>query len=681
MSQMDLQRQATPSHPPPQILRQNVMINNPQISTYNYTSQVQTTTAQALEVLYNRSAPAAFHNSLERCNPPRCHPSTRRSIRQKLLTFTKDLSAQTVWLHGPAGGGKSAIVQTVSEELHRTNHLAGAFFFSYIVRDDHRHHEKRLITTLAFQLAQNVPAVQPYIQRAIERNLAVFDLSLEEQLDLLILQPFRQLRSESTNHQALLDELPRTFVVDGLDECGDLEAQERVLDVLHRMVYNRDAHPFLVIITSCPETHIKAWFDKHAVLPYMNAINLRQSFESSNSDIKVFFEDEFADIVQFHPFKGHLPADWPHRELITELVRRSSGQFMYATAVTKFIRNPKGVPSERLEYILNAVTAKPSSRNPLVDLDSRHTVILQKAEYLEEFKNLMGVWLTLGGKGPAWLLPSAQMTYIAKLFSFTAPVDVIAAEFSSILQLEITDIPHEYDFETESHFQLCNISLLEFITDPRRAPENVYLDLHSWMSATRRKCHDSLLQEWKSGAELTQPLWDDMIDPFLNYTDWLWKLYSNTIYTRDSALPRDGDRQILGYYEDPVTKHLDVSGLEDELYNPDYNMSAPDFFYPTIFSPQNYTAAVLHYIDIYELNSYSSGPHYTQLVIPIYLLKRCTLSEEIAHKILQSRGVAENLVNRRVRLPSILESNYRTYIKARFNFQSSFVYVSRSADL
>ncbi|KAF9043186.1 hypothetical protein BJ165DRAFT_1306600, partial [Panaeolus papilionaceus] len=144
----------------------------------------------ALKLLLEHSSPDAFHNSRKRNPPPRCLPGTRTSIlhrTREALNKTAEGSERLFCLSGRPGMGKTAIAQTVSETLYHTQRLAAAFFAS-------RNHQKdTFVTTIAYQLTQNIPVIRPYIKEAIEGNPAVFHLSLHEQAKSLILDPFRQL--------------------------------------------------------------------------------------------------------------------------------------------------------------------------------------------------------------------------------------------------------------------------------------------------------------------------------------------------------------------------------------------------------------------------------------------------------------------------------------------------------
>jgi hypothetical protein len=61
-----------------------------------------------------------------------CHPGTRLDISQEIQSWMHDPSrtAPVLWLKGPAGVGKSAIIRTVSELESKTPILGATFFFS-----------------------------------------------------------------------------------------------------------------------------------------------------------------------------------------------------------------------------------------------------------------------------------------------------------------------------------------------------------------------------------------------------------------------------------------------------------------------------------------------------------------------------------------------------------------------
>ena len=67
--------------------------------------------------------PGAFHNSLERGDPPKCHKRTREAILNKIMDWVMkkiETDAFMMWLYGAAGAGKSAIAQNYRRALRGT---------------------------------------------------------------------------------------------------------------------------------------------------------------------------------------------------------------------------------------------------------------------------------------------------------------------------------------------------------------------------------------------------------------------------------------------------------------------------------------------------------------------------------------------------------------------------------
>ena len=129
-----------------------------------------------------------MHNS-NKCFPqPKCHPSTRERILQRILNWVESDSCERIlWLSGSAGTGKSAIAQTISERCKRNGHLAATFFFFHTSSEWNT--SERLVATLAYKIALSVPRVKEFIANAVEDDLSVFGKDIHSQLFHLIIHP------------------------------------------------------------------------------------------------------------------------------------------------------------------------------------------------------------------------------------------------------------------------------------------------------------------------------------------------------------------------------------------------------------------------------------------------------------------------------------------------------------
>ncbi|KAJ7899378.1 hypothetical protein B0H13DRAFT_1466205, partial [Mycena leptocephala] len=74
-------------------------------------------------------------------------------------------SSPIVWLHGPAGAGKSAIAQSLCQKLEEEGRLGASFFFKR--GHQSRGHAKRFIATIAYQLALHLPDFNHHISQSM----------------------------------------------------------------------------------------------------------------------------------------------------------------------------------------------------------------------------------------------------------------------------------------------------------------------------------------------------------------------------------------------------------------------------------------------------------------------------------------------------------------------------------
>jgi len=347
-------------------------------------------TSTAFERLEKQVAANALHNSGEVSDQPKCHPGTRVAILDHLIAWAAALAYTypIIWLHGPAGSGKSAIQRTIAQLLHERGLLLASFFFFRTAAG--RNTANNFIATIAYQVALVIPATRPHIEQVIERNPLIFSLSLWDQAQAMILFPILAILNEpsfNTSHH------PRILIIDGLDECDDPDKQCGILDVLCRVLQGLPV-PFALIIASRPEHHIRGAFD----LGDLNACSSRLSLDNSynpDSDIMKFLVEKFCDIRKQHPFRAYLPKSWPTQEVIDKLVAKASGQFIYVSTVDRFIGSIRHNPAERLDILLGNLDA--GRLKPFEQLDSLYSVIFHAIDQadLADTLRVLGIVMVL----------------------------------------------------------------------------------------------------------------------------------------------------------------------------------------------------------------------------------------------------------------------------------------------
>ena len=183
---------------------------------------------------------------------------------------------------------------------------------------------------------------------------------MDVQLQTVIVDAFRNL-SPLPPHSYLV-------IIDGLDECHDKAAQQSILRLLCKSIIVHKL-PLRFLIGSRPESHIRACFDQESLYTITHRVVLDDTFNPGR-DIWVFLQDGFAKICAEKSIPSHVNQPWPGEGIIDLLVQRSSGQFIYAATVLKFVGTDFCSPTKQLELVL-----KPDP-TAFSDLDHLYTQIL-----------------------------------------------------------------------------------------------------------------------------------------------------------------------------------------------------------------------------------------------------------------------------------------------------------------
>jgi len=412
----------------------------------------------AMQLLRRYIAPGAFHNSDERYDAPKCHPRTRRAVLKKIMDWAEDANkvALFLWLYGPAGAGKSAIAQTIAELLEEARLLAAAFFFSRNAagRDD----KTPLVATLVYQLIISIPEIRAHVLGALEQDPALFSRSIEAQIQALIVKPLNAVANEETLAPTLLSR-PRLIILDGLDECRTTSAQTYILNALS-IAAKHLRIPLCFLIASRPEQDIRQAFnDQNGLGSLSSSIALDDTYRPDD-DIQIFLQSTFDEIKRKHPSKAHFPASWPSLEDIRRLVRKSSGQFIFASTVAKFVNSPRHWPHERLKIILGQ--SEPGQETPFAELDGLYHLILSSVADTEKLKDLL-MFLVLQPFSKIYPLLTPTTTFIENFFLYRlGEINMILTDLHSII-----DVPPEGErFEKLRFF---HASLPDFLLDRSRS--------------------------------------------------------------------------------------------------------------------------------------------------------------------------------------------------------------------
>ncbi|RXW15849.1 hypothetical protein EST38_g10005 [Candolleomyces aberdarensis] len=447
------------------------------ISAKNYIHHGERSLKTSIEKLREHIAAGALHNSAERYDAPKCLPETRVAVQDEVVSWICDADSDNepkdiMWVTGPAGSGKTAIMGSVADTCQGKGILGATHFFSSFSGSANRRSKRYLVPTLAYQFVQHkaMTQVAAQILSAVEDNPAIFEQNLEVQLNQLILEPLRA----CSDHPPLVG-WPKVILIDGLDECGADQYQDatqsnphsrsregdqiEILSVLKKAASDPD-FPFRIVIASRPEHVIKRFFVD--VAKSLTRELFLDAKYNPDADMALFLESKFANIRR----ESRLPSSWPSKDVRQTLIANASGQFIYVATVGRFMEGSGGGPDELLNQVLCLPGFK-ASANALAPLDALYTHILNSSP--DSFLSILCLNLIFRERcferitGYGTDIAPAPATFV-RLYLESYPGQVSYA-FRNLNSLVSTPSMEDHD----SPYRLYHKSLVDFLEDRSRS--------------------------------------------------------------------------------------------------------------------------------------------------------------------------------------------------------------------
>ncbi|KAF9442445.1 hypothetical protein P691DRAFT_789464 [Macrolepiota fuliginosa MF-IS2] len=334
-----------------------------------YAQETISHNSSEMKPLLKKIIRGAQYDSSARDPPPECHPGTRVKMLERMCTwfFHMDPQKAFLWIYGPAGVGKSAVVQTFAEALAAANRLGATLFFS---RPNDRNDPKRVLITIAYQLAVRIPSYRAFVIEQISLDPELLEKGMKEQFKVFIVAPFVH-RRIGQGREAL------GILLDGLDECEGQDPQRDIIRLISGFVRDYPDVPLIWVISSRPEPNISLTFREPAVM-----VNHWQEYIPVDSteacqDVERFLTTRFDAIRARFPY---VSPHWPSEMQRLKLTHTSSGLFVFAEAATRFIGDEDYAdPESRLDVVLSIIDhtkVTESGDQPFATLDALYTHIL-----------------------------------------------------------------------------------------------------------------------------------------------------------------------------------------------------------------------------------------------------------------------------------------------------------------
>lgn len=247
-----------------------------------------------------------------------------------------------LWISGLAGTGKTTIAYSLAEKYTKDDRLGANFFCSR--SDAECSDPNNIFVTIVRQLCQFYAPYKEKVAAALGKNPDIATAGPLRQFRTLILEPLKELKGVFP---------VCVIIIDALDECRDGGVTSIILSILARHV--QELAPFLFVVTSRPEPHITAVFEraheeslKDATKPLiLHNVHLNSVLD----DIRRYLADGFGEIHKVF----FIEEEWPCNQDLNKLTELSKGLFIFATTVLRFIRDTDyGDPKKQLQALLAA---------------------------------------------------------------------------------------------------------------------------------------------------------------------------------------------------------------------------------------------------------------------------------------------------------------------------------------
>ncbi|KDR76678.1 hypothetical protein GALMADRAFT_21637, partial [Galerina marginata CBS 339.88] len=226
--------------------------------------------------------------------------------------------------------------------------------------------------------------IRSTIEGVVENDPAIFQRSFRSQFNTLILEPLIEL---SKTRIFLRSRVPCLVIIDGLDECNNVNTQRHILDTISdALSRSQPCVPLMFMFCSRPERDITNAFATPAFEWFTSRIALGNTYRPED-DIRRYFDDSFSEIKETHLQKASIPLPWPADKDLAFLVKKSSGQFIYAATVIRYISSSRYKPTDSLEIILGLRPIR--NDTPFAELDALYRDILSRVTDITATQSLL----------------------------------------------------------------------------------------------------------------------------------------------------------------------------------------------------------------------------------------------------------------------------------------------------
>ncbi|KAH8109602.1 WD40-repeat-containing domain protein, partial [Phellopilus nigrolimitatus] len=394
-----------------------------------------------------------------------CMEGTRQKILSQILDWTHmSAQKQIFWLSGLAGAGKSSIASTVAQKLHQEKLLGGCFFCK---RDDPVLRDPtRILPTLASRFAQIHRPYAKLLVDILKQDNGVGQQAIQLQFDGLFKGPIEQLQMS----KSLASQSPVVFVLDALDECGEVASRRQILTCFLKL---QKLVPWIkVFLTSRPTEDISRTFSQASSQAFVFHFPLHE--DDAQEDIFLYSQKWIEKMT----IEERLPAVWRNNDRTRQLSTKATGLFIWIVTAVTYVEEAV-VPEDRLKKL---ISGSGKGGQTEAELDRLYTLILTDNMGTEDdnrfyFHAVLGTIISVALYRP---LPGNALS---PLLPSECP-DVAIKQVFNRLQSVLYQ-----DGQNQDAIRVCHPSFMDYLTTKDRCSGlGFWIDLHTEDASRALRC-------------------------------------------------------------------------------------------------------------------------------------------------------------------------------------------------
>jgi hypothetical protein len=354
----------------------------------------------------------------------------------------------------------------------------------------------KFFTSIAVQLANNIPSFWHYICDAISNRKDITRQSFRDQWSQLILCLLSKLGSG-------LSLCSYVLVINVLDECDRDEHIRMILQLLAKAWTLKTAR-LRLLLTSRPEIPIRHGFYQILNSKHQDFVLHNVLLTIVNHDISLFLEYNLGIIRQ----EWTLGIDWPGEVVLRQLLLHACGLFIWAATVCRFIHEGKRFARKRLDIILkgssSVITASDKHLDEIYLTVLKHSISSRFSD--EEIEEVYDMLKHMVGSIVVLLSPLSASLLSRLLHLLIKDINRTFEDLYTILDI-LKDLtrplcPHHPLFRD---FLLNKDRCRDFWVDETKAHQMLAAGCIQLMSQTLKK---DICEMHAPGRQSNQPSWE-----------------------------------------------------------------------------------------------------------------------------------------------------------------------------